>query len=140
MFLSVCLSLCVTIAFSGNNQISQPHLVALCSFQKKINSLFLAKEFSAFPLPPQDSLPPIGLNWKVMKFLFKEMIDVYKNDLAGEKHGCCISVWFYAKVESLHCFKQDASSPFTVLLYEITWLLYQLYHLGPVTSATDEPA
>lgn len=97
MFLSVCLSLCVTIAFSGNNQISQPHLVALCSFQKKINSLFLAKKFSAFPLPPQDSLPPIGLNWKVMKFLFKEMIDVYKNDLAGEKHGCRISVWFYAR-------------------------------------------
>lgn len=82
----------MTIAFSGNNQISQPHLVAVCSFQKKINSLSLAKEFSAFPLPPQDSLSTIGLNWKVMKFLFKEMIDVYKNDLAGEKHGADVGL------------------------------------------------
>lgn len=27
-----------------------------------------------------------------MKFLFKEMIDVYKNDLAGEKHGADVGL------------------------------------------------
>lgn len=31
------------------------------------------------------------------------------------------------------------SGSFTMPPYEITWLLYQLRHLGPITPATDEP-
>lgn len=78
-----------------------------------------------------------------MKFLFKEMIQVYEDHLAGETQDSLISVWFLREgrvCTSLLRLKREVSSPFTMPLYEITWLLYQLYHLGPITSATDEPA
>lgn len=88
--------------------------------------LSVSARLSASP-PPH----PV-FNWKVMKFLFKEMMQVYKAHLIAETRGGLISgCIFYVCTSRL---QSEGSVP----LYEITWLLYQLHHLGPITSATDE--
>lgn len=72
-----------------------------------------------------------------MKFLFKAVAQVYGDHLLGETGLPYLSV--VLRKGRVHRFRLEVSGPFTGPLYEITWLLYQLCHLGPITSATDEP-
>lgn len=83
-------------------------------------------------LPPR----PIIFNLKVMKFLSRAFIQLYANPLTRETEDILIYVWSELCTSSLQT--KQVSAPFIVFLYEITWLLYQLNHLGPITLATDE--
>lgn len=79
---SMCVSLRVRIEFSSNNQIrarSRPSSSSCSERLSKENQSPLPVGFSAFFLACKTLLLPIRFNWKVMKFLFKEMIQVYED-------------------------------------------------------------
>ena len=93
----VCSCLQVRIAFNSNtgNQIRDFHCAAF-----KRQSISPARDFLHFSSHRKTLPLPITFNWKVMKFLFKEMIQVYEDHLTGETQDSLISVWFYAGVNS----------------------------------------
>lgn len=100
---SICVRLRARIAFNSNNQISaqsQPTSSSCIVQPSKENQSLLPWGFQHFFLAHKTLLIPIRFNWKVMKFLFKEMIQVYEDHLVGETQDSLISVWFYARVES----------------------------------------
>lgn len=69
------------------------------------------------------------------------MTKVYEEHLRGETGQPYLAVFFgffcffFTGWERLHRLYPGVLS---CLLYEITWILYQLCHLGPITWATDE--
>lgn len=97
---SVCLP--VRIAFNSNNQISarsRPTSSSCIVRVSKENQSLQPGGSLHFFLACKTPLP-IRFNWKVMKFLFKEIIQVYEDRLVGETQDSLISVQIYTRVES----------------------------------------
>lgn len=94
----VCSWICVwelhlTLIIKSALHLSQPHLVALCGFAKENQSLLPRRRVSLrFTSHRNAPLWTTGFNWKVMKFLFKEMIQVYEHYFIGVTQDSLISV------------------------------------------------
>lgn len=75
----------VRIIFNSNNQIGSQsqQTPSACTVQFSKETQSADGGFSAFSLIWKP-LPSIRFNWKVMKFLFKEMTQVYEDHLPGE--------------------------------------------------------